>query len=315
MINKISLFIGIFCLVFLSNCIDSKIEKKTPDYIIKKENGNVILAYKAFDDFLNSDRKWENYQNILLNAYPEVQIVHDRQMKWGIIDPVKFPEEIKDYKRSDFEKFLNQYTEEYLDTLYDSVINKAHTILVPVSNKPVDLCMFLPYGSCFIDVGEKKNTIFISLFINPDEVQKIMAHEYAHCLHHQRRPEEPLTLRRELVSEGLAVYLTTLIDEKYELKKAIPFMSEESVNWCSENEQLIKDTIQVELEDSGDQIFTKYISDGKLATPPQGFVQKTGYYIGYQIIEACIKKGMTLEEICSLDSKTIIDQSGYFNIK
>ena len=95
--------------------------------------------------------------------------------------------------------------------------------------------------------------------INPNEVRKIMVHEYAHNLHFQRRPQEPLTLRREVVSEGMAVYLTTLILEDLGLSHSIPFMPESSVDWCLENEQLIKDSIRLELEDSGNQIFLRYI--------------------------------------------------------
>ena len=313
--KKMNLLIGIAYLIVSSNCMGQKIEKATSKYIIPKDNGRIILAYKAFDDFLDSDRSWETYQKNFLNAYPEMHIVHRSQLEWGGIDSLKFPEDLKKYKREDFESYFNQYSEEFLNQLYDSVIKKAHTILPPVTNKPVDLCLFLPYGSCFVDLGEEKNTIFISLYINPNDVKKIMAHEYAHSLHAQRCPKEPLTLRREVVSEGLAVYLTTLIDETLGLKNAIPFMPESSVDWCIEHEQQIKDSIQVELEDSGDQIFFRYISDGSIATPPKGFVQKTAYYIGYRIIEACIEKGMKLEEICSLDSKAVIDRSGYFTAK
>ncbi len=313
--KKINLLISIAYLIVCSNGIGQKIEKTTSKYILPKENGRIILAYKAFDDFLHSDRSWETYQTNFLDAYPEMQIVHHSQLEWGAIDSVKFPEDLKNYKREDFESYFNQYNEDDLNQLYDSVIKKAHTILPPVTNKPVDLCLFMPYGSCFIDLGKEKTTIFISLYINPNDVPKIMAHEYGHNLHHQRCPEEPLTLRREVVSEGMAVYLTTLIDETLGLKNAIPFMPASSVDWCIEHEQQIKDSIQVELEDSRQQIFLRYISDGSIATPPKGFVQKTAYYVGYRIIEACIKKGMKLEEVCSLDSKAVIDRSGYFIAK
>ena len=58
---------------------------------------------------------------------------------------------------------------------------------------------------------KEKNTIFISMWINPEDVQKIMAHEYSHILHDDRKHEETLTLGRELIAEGIAVYLTTKI--------------------------------------------------------------------------------------------------------
>jgi uncharacterized protein YjaZ len=289
--------------------------QKTDNYTISKENGRIILAYKAFEDFLTTDRSWENYKQIVLQKYPEIQYVHNLQLKWGTIDSVKFPEELKNYKKEDLEHYFTQYDEKFLNELYDLIIEKAHRVLPPLNAKPVDLCLFLPYSGCFINLEEDKNTIFISLHIDPKDVKKIMIHEYAHSLHKQRCPEEPLTLRREVISEGMAVYLTTVIDDSFNLKNAVPFMPESSVDWCIENEHMIKDSIQLELENSGHQIFFRYISDGSIATPPKGFVQKTAYYVGYRIIEDCIEKGMRLEEICSLDTKTIIDRSNYFAIK
>ncbi len=282
------------------------------DYIIEKENGQIILAYKAFEDFLNSDKSWENYKMLLLEAYPEVQEVHKRQLEWGVIDSVKFREDISAFAIKDYEHFFTQYDNATLNYLYDSIIELSHTIIAPVSNKQVDLCFFLPYGSCFVVPEEDKNTIYISMLINPDEVEKIMAHEYSHVLHFDRRPDEPLTLKRELVSEGMAVYLTNQIIKDLEVSKSVPFMPENSFNWCMENEQTIQDSIKLELNDSTMQIFTRYISDGSFAHPPEGFVQKTAYFIGYRIIEACVDQGMSLEEICSLDSETLIQKSNYF---
>jgi uncharacterized protein YjaZ len=57
----------------------------------------------------------------------------------------------------------------------------------------------VPHGSCFVIPEDSLNTIFISMYINPDDVKKIMVHEYAHILHFDRCPEEPLTLKKEIV--------------------------------------------------------------------------------------------------------------------
>jgi hypothetical protein len=298
--------------LFLSGFRKS-IETTENKYVIQKENGQIILAYKAFADFLDSDRSWFSYKSILLDAYPSVQIVHNRQIEWGSVDTVKFAGEIKNYKRENFEKLFTQYDTKTLNSLYDSIIEKSHKILPPVSRKKVDLCFFLPYGSCFVVPEEDKNTIFISMWINPNDVEKIMAHEYAHILHIDRKPQEPLTLKRELVSEGMAVFLTNRILNGIEASNSIPFMSKSSFEWCMKNEQLIKDSIQLELNDTTMRLFKRYISDGGFSEPPAGFVQKTGYFIGYRIIEECVNKGMSLEEICSLESDMVMNKSGYFH--
>jgi len=298
------------CLLLQPGCKDQT--QTSGKYIIEKDNGRIILAYKAFDEFLETDQSWKSYQDLLLEPFPEIEYVHNLQISWGAVDSINFPMEIKKFKREDFEHYFNQYDESTLVQLYDSVIGKANDVLPPVSDAPVDMCFFLPYGGCFINPEGDVKTIYISMQISPNDVRKIMVHEYAHNLHIQRRPMEPLTLGREVISEGMAVYLTTLILKDLGLSHAIPFMPPSSVDWCIENEQQIKDSIQLELNDSGNQIFFRYISDGSFADPPEGFVQKTAYFAGYQIIKACVDQGMKLEEICLLDSESVIDKSGYF---
>lgn len=284
-----------------------------PDqYIIQRENGRIIMAYKSFDDFLNSDKSWDSYCRLLYDVYPEIRVAHEKQVRWGGIDSVKFKDDVTTFKRADYESRLDQYDEKALNDLYDAVIGRAQDVLPTVTDTPVDLVLFLPYGGCFIEPGKERSTIYISLWISPDDVYKIMAHEYGHFLHFQRKPEEPLTLMREVVSEGMAVYLTTKILPELDLEHSIPFMPPESVQWCRDHEQVIADSIRLELNNSDDSIFRRYIGDGGYAQPPMGFVQKTAYFTGYRVIEACINSGMTVEEICALDSKAVLDKSGYF---
>jgi len=299
------------CGIFLCGLL-SLAALRPDDHIIPKKNGTIILAYKAFEDFLRSDRSWKSYRALLLDAYPAVQEVHNTQLRWGAIDSVQFVKDLKNFKQEDFERYFTQYDDKTFNYLYDSLIERAHTILPPAVKKETDLCFFLPYGSCFVVPGEHKNTIFISMRIDPKDVQKIMVHEYSHVLQMTWQPNEPLTLKREVVSEGMAVYLTNRIITNIEARNSVPFMSAESFEWCLKNEQTIKDSIKLELNETTDRLFKRYIADGGFAAPPAGFVQKTGYFVGYRIIEKCVEKGMSLEEICSLGSDAVIDKSEYF---
>jgi uncharacterized protein YjaZ len=280
--------------------------------IIIKENGKIIKGYMAFEDFLNSDHTWESYKKLVLNAYPQMQAAHDKQLTWGSIDAARFPEEVKYYTKMEWEDYFSRYDDKTLNVLYDSVISKSNRILRPVNDKPVDLFLFLPYGGCFILWDNDRSTIYLSLLIDPADAEKIITHEYAHNLHIQRHPVEPFSLSGQLVAEGIAVYLTTLVMKDAGIYNSIPFMPESSVKWCLVHEQAIKDSIYVNLDDSTFLCLKKFVADGNAASPPTGFVEKTGYFAGYRIIEACIKKGMTLEEICSSDSDDIVAESGYF---
>jgi uncharacterized protein YjaZ len=309
--NQIIIFL--IPLIFFACFYNLQAQSSSSRYIITKNNGRIIKAYNAFGDFLDSDKSWENYKKILFDPYPEMKAVHDKQLSWGSIDSLKFPEEVKDYKKEDWETYFTQYDDKTLNSLYDSVLAKENKILKPLNNNPIDLCLFLPYGGCFVIPDQNKSTIYISLLIDPNDAQKIMVHEYAHNLHMQRHADEPFRLAREIVSEGIAVYLTTLTIKDMEIYNAIPFMPDSSVKWCFANEPVIKDSIKAELNDHTLSSLKKFIADGAVATPPTGFVEKTGYFAGYRIVQACIKKGMTLEEICSSNSDTVIEKSGYFN--
>ena len=312
--KKTLISIFFFVLLFVFSCSnDITAQNNISENIITKSNGRIILAYKLFEDFLNSDKTWESYRKLVLGSCPEMQAVHNKTLSWGSIDSIRFPEDVTKFKKADWEQYFSEYDRKTLDFLYDSLIARANKTLAPLNHNHVDLCLFLPYGGCFIIPGERKCTIYISLLINPDEVPKIMIHEYAHNLHIQRRPVEPFNLRREIVSEGMAVYLTTLILKDPGLSKSVPFMPDSSVKWCFKNEQLIKTTIKTELGDTTFNCLKKFIADGPVSTPPKGFVEKTGYFAGYRIIEVCIKKGMKLEDICSLNSDSVLAESGYFN--
>jgi hypothetical protein len=42
-----------------------------PEYIIPKEKGRIILAYKVFEEFLNSDKSWDNTGKLYLGPVPK----------------------------------------------------------------------------------------------------------------------------------------------------------------------------------------------------------------------------------------------------
>jgi hypothetical protein len=59
--SRISILLIIFILLPQSGCNRAE---NINQYIIDKENGQIILAYKAFEDFLDSDRSCEIYNII-----------------------------------------------------------------------------------------------------------------------------------------------------------------------------------------------------------------------------------------------------------
>ena len=278
--------------------------------VIPKDNGNIILAYKGFERFLDSGRTWSDYEKHVLNAFPLMTAMHGHYMYYDLIDSAGFWQEVTDYQPDDFNPFFSRINEKRVSDLYDAVIGQMDRVLPPLDS--VDVCFFLPYfRDCFVmDVSGRK-TVFISIKFDPEAMDLILIHEYAHCLHHQRRPPEPSSLKKSVVSEGIASCFPVLLSGRYTIYDGLWMMPRENVDWCMDNEQKIITQIVPDLNKAGIRIDKQYIAGGEgFAEPPPGFPEKTGYYIGYRIIEKCMERGISLSELCRMDSETMIQKSG-----
>lgn len=307
--GKIKIFLSILIVIsfYKSYSQQDEISKN----VYNKENGRIILAYKAFESFLNSERSWENYQKSCLYPFPEMQYLHERNLKYGFIDSTMFRNEVMLLSGDSFKVFLDRVNDIKLIGLYDSITTSCNNYLSPLNR--VDLCFYLPYGDCFMINNDKKQTIFISLKYIPEKLPLILCHEYAHCLHYQRRPQEKNYLKSSVISEGIACFMTNLILKDSSIYNGLWMMPNEAIDWCLMHENEIKDSINIEMDKEGMTVIKKFIAGGiGFADPPEGFPEKTGYFTGYRIIQACINKGIKFQELCSLNTDVIITKSGYF---
>lgn len=283
-----------------------------PDIIVRA-NGNIVFAYKNFERYLQSDKSWQTYESMVLDSHPAMSALHRHNLKYGFIDSVQFQGEMQSCTLDDYVSYLNNVSDEKLVRLYDSVIERMDDMLTPLDS--VDVVFYLPYGrDCFImGVGDRM-TIYISIKYPVEKMEKILVHEYAHNLHHQRWPEEPSVLKRWVVSEGFASYFLLLLSDSATIYDGLWMMPRENVDWCMTHEEVILDSLALDLEKGGLEISKKYIAGGEgFATPPKGFPEKTGYYIGYRIVETCLDKGVTMTEICGMTTQQIMEKSKIFN--
>lgn len=304
--------IFLISLAILLSCSNTINKEST---IVSKKNGNIILSYKGIENFLNTDKSWGNYEETVLKPFPTLKAIHDRYIKYGFIDSSLFISEVKNYSNEDFKPYLNGVNKEELIQLYDFVIAKMDKMLSPIDS--TDLCFFLPYGKdCFIQNVSGRKTIYISIKYKIEEMYLILVHEYAHSLHHQRRPKESTNLAKWVVEEGIASYIPTLLSTDYSIYEGLWMMPKKNVDWCISNEQRIIDSMYVDIDMGDRKTDKKYRAGGEgFSNPPKGFPEKTAYYMRYRVIEECLKKGYTLSDICNRNSKSVIEISNVFKNK
>ena len=138
-------------ILILVSCTNPK-NQDDKRVIIAQDNGNIILAYKGFETFLNSPKSWNDYEKQVLNPFPTVKTVHQRYIHYGLIDSIQYQKQVTEYTLDEFNQYFDGISDEQVINLYNFVIKQMDAILTPLNK--IDFCLFLPYGDCFVqDVG------------------------------------------------------------------------------------------------------------------------------------------------------------------
>ncbi|KPL18690.1 MAG: hypothetical protein AMJ92_06755 [candidate division Zixibacteria bacterium SM23_81] len=116
----------------------------------------------------------------------------------------------------------------------------------------------------------------------------ILAHEYCHCARYLAlgscAETEPETLGQKLLSEGLSVYFSQRVYPQRRLFDHL-LMSRRRLNWCQQNEQLLKTTAERELTSS--RLVPVFFQRGK---PGAGIPPRTGMYLAYRLVERALSE-------------------------
>ena len=101
-----------------------------------------------------------------------------------------------------------------------------------------------------------------------------------------------------------------LIEQQSSIYDALWMMQADDVDWCKGNEKAILEALSDSIANADKDTWRKFFIGGRgLANPPKGFPQKTGYYIGYRIIEDAIAQSRLQDLVC-LNPEDIITMSG-----
>lgn len=295
-------------LLTLMNCTDKQKNK----HVTHLKNGSVIFAYKGFEQFLQGKKNWKNYRKKALIPFSSMKKIHQRYIEQGLIDSIYFKGKLTQYSKSEFQEYFSKFDGKHITRKYKETISEINSLLPAL--EPVDICFFLPYGKdCFVQEVNGRQTIFISLKYGMEMMEKIIIHEYAHCLHFQRRIKKNKTLKEWIIAEGIASYFPKFLSKNTSIYECLWMMPKENIEWCIKNEDRIIDTIFKELDKKGLHPLKRFIAGGKgFSKPPNGFPEKTGYYLGYRIIEQCINENLSIKQIFHLHPNELVDTSNIF---
>ena len=284
---------------------------------------NVILAYKYFEQFLDSgEYTWENYKKLVLDSCPAINRMTESYLQDEIFDIEEYREMISDIDADSLREIIRQVDDNNLREATNLIIKKANERLNLSMEKELDIVYYLfPTRDYQFRVVMGRPTICMAINVGElygisnimDILPRAFSHEYGHCLHYQLRPDMKSQLKTWIVEEGIACNVTKMVFENSSIYDALLMMPKRAVDWCMENEELIKTTMRKELEKSNLDVKKKFYMGGVSAeNRPAGFPEKTAYYVGYLIIESCLEKA-SLKEVCALPADSLLTLSGFFD--
>lgn len=181
-----------------------------------------------------------------------------------------------------------------------------------------DLILFVGVGTtnghAFKDKGKFKVWIPIETYKTERQMYIFIAHEVAHAVHFTLSPtfyfkneRERLSISRQLITEGIATYLTMLVN-KTDGKDALwaDYIPKKEVNqWyrlCKQNEKILYQNLLANFDSSDLKVWYFAAND-----PNDIQKYRSGYYCGLKLIQE-IAKDMSLINLLSLDKESFSDK-------
>jgi hypothetical protein len=268
----------------------------------------LILAYEGYRKYLEGSLTWKRFKEHALEPYPAIKQLHET---YKLIGRDSIREKATEVPKQ-FRERLKSFDEKWVQREHDLIVVKCNHLLPPKCE--IDVYFYLGViNDCLCVTVDGKPNVVISILHRNDVLPLILIHEYSHCLH-EHNTAKPLVegLKMSVVSEGIACYFPLLISQDYTIYDCLWMMPKEDVDWCLQNHDRVVDALGSHLDSNDSDVYRMFYIGGEQAEPPEGFPQKTVYYLGYRVIESCIHE-MPIKQICRSTADAILEMSGLFS--
>jgi len=294
----------------------------------------LFFAYEGLMKFLEGSLTWENYKRQVIDPYPVMRNFH--LIMGTMVGGMKIIKSIISMiSPQRYFNVLRRVRKEELYEVYEHVISECSRIIRPENEVDVYFILtpFMP-SSMSVPAHGRMN-IILSIAYEMKQLPLVLSHEYAHCIYVPKIVERGIIekftdklseeefkqlicqlwfnrpLKWGIVNEGFSSFFPRLVFPECSIYDALWMMPKEAIDWCMKNENQLKDHMSKDLEKGGIEIIRKYFIAGSLSNPPEGFPNQTAYYVGYKVIEECLKK-VSLKKFLSLAVDDVISSSKYF---
>ena len=280
----------------------------------------------------------KNTKNILTNAELLQFCINNKEFLNAYVKAMEFKDGFKDFSLSLYNsmiKYPNILNE--IDKVVSNMIIDKNNIEDKLSflselsnyNKNLDIIMF--YGGFNDGICTNGDSIYYGMewFVNPDNINmkndevlynylkqysinpkdiiyNTVIHEFVHICSSEIKDKS--TCMWHLIEEGRAAYITNQLDKRDDLGL---LMNKEDLNWCKKNEKYLFNEMFKAISKNDENKYFDFISPRKDICG----ISRTGYFIGYKLIETYMKTLDKLNEKEKMKKLLCANETEvYFNI-
>lgn len=258
-----------------------------PTYYLYKD-------FLRFLDALEEEDPWDAYSKYYYYPHKAFLQSYWRTFRWMDLEQIRA--RVEKVKKGDYSTLQSLLRSIDLEDAVKSILTKcAHVIEAPQEPEIYFIVGFFSAdGFVFEHQGKPVIGFGLERFEDWRLLPVLFAHEYAHFLKHLYRCDEPYlwegsdTLKRFLLSEGLAISFSKMVFPEYPLRDHL-FFPEERLSWCRQNTSRIWAFVHQVLKGKRDTAVL-WRGDAALGIPP-----RIGSFIAYCLMKACVEQRPELD--------------------
>jgi hypothetical protein len=250
----------------------------------------IFSLYRDFFRFLDKisprSEKWGDYERYYYR--PHEKFLKSYFSHFPLIDSSNLKQRVEAIKREHYSRLKSLISVCPPEKIIEESCKECIEFFFPTREPDVYLFIgfFSPDGFVMDFQGEPTICFGLERFKDFSLFRLLFAHEYAHYLLNLGRGEVPdgKKLKWLLISEGLATYFSSVVFPGHKLSDHFLF-SRDKLNWCQENESLLRD-IYCSTEFSSEELIDFYYKGNPgLNLPP-----RAAKYLGFQAVKRYLKQ-------------------------
>jgi hypothetical protein len=246
----------------------------------------LFLDFFKFLDRMPEGDSWPLYRELYLEPHERFLLAYWK--RYDHFDGDQISRRVRQIKKEDYGQLRTMVQSQNPAVMAEEALERCREVffLQPAPDVYLFVGFFSADGATVEIDGVPAIALGLERFKELRDIPLLVAHEYCHCAQNRLLrnlpPENPPTLFRRVIGEGLSVLFSQLVYPEIPLHRHL-FLTPERLHWCRENEETLLDLAAADL--GAEKLIPVLFGAGD---PDGGLPPRVGYFVARQMFGHCL---------------------------